>query len=78
MNYLVFRVSMSDVYLPPDRVAQESHCRGMQKYQEMYNESIDDPKKFWMRICQQFYWKKTPSEGFNILGLTAVIIFSKL
>jgi len=53
---------MSDVYLPPDRVAQESHCRGMQKYQEMYNESIDDPKKFWMRICQQFYWKKTPSE----------------
>jgi len=53
---------MSDVYLPPDRVATESHCRGMQKYQEMYNESIDDPKKFWLRICQQFYWKTKPSE----------------
>ena len=54
---------MSDVYEPPERVAAESHCRGMQKYQEMYNESIDDPKKFWSRICQQFYWKKSPSEG---------------
>jgi len=53
---------MSDVYEPPDRVASESHCRGMQKYQEMYNESIDDPKKFWSRICKQFYWKKQPSE----------------
>jgi len=53
---------MSDVYYPPDRVASESHCSGMQKYHEMYNESIDDPKKFWMKICQQFYWKKAPPE----------------
>jgi len=29
----------------------------MSKYNEMYNESLDDPKKFWGRICQQFYWK---------------------
>jgi len=48
---------MSDVYDPPERVATESHCRGMNKYNEMYNESLDDPKKFWGRICQQFYWK---------------------
>jgi len=53
---------MSDVYDPPERVASQSHCRGMQKYHEMYNESIDDPKKFWSKICQQFYWKKQPSE----------------
>jgi len=52
---------MSDVYDPPERVASESHCRGMEKYQEMYNESIDDPAKFWKRICEQFYWKKPPS-----------------
>ena len=36
---------MSDVYHPPERVAGESHCRGMQKYQEMYQESIDDPTR---------------------------------
>jgi len=57
---------MSDVYDPPERVAAESHCRGMNKYNEMYNESIDDPKKFWSKICEQFYWKspipEDPSE----------------
>jgi len=53
---------MSDVYNPPQRVAVESHCRGMQTYNEMYKESIDDPTKFWHRICRQFHWKKTPSE----------------
>lgn len=53
---------MSDVYAPPERVVAESHCRGMQQYQEMYNESIDNPTKFWRRICEQFYWKKQPSE----------------
>ena len=37
---------MSDVYHPLERVAGESHCRGMQKYQEMYQESIDDPTRF--------------------------------
>ena len=54
---------MSDVYEPPERVAAESHCRGMNKYNEMYNESLDDPKKFWSRICQQFYWKTPIPEG---------------
>ena len=57
-----FRI-MSDVYEPPERVQRESHCRGMQKYNEMYNESIDDPKKFWRKICQQFYWKSPIPEG---------------
>ena len=59
-----FRI-MSDVYEPPERVQCESHCKGMQKYNEMYNESIDDPKKFWSRVCQQFYWKSPIPEGDN-------------
>ena len=42
---LLFVSDMSDVYHPPERVAGESHCRGMQKYQEMYQESIDDPTR---------------------------------
>ena len=45
---LLFVSDMSDVYHPPERVAGESHCRGMQKYQEMYQESIDDPTRFYI------------------------------
>ena len=44
----LFVSDMSDVYHPPERVAGESHCRGMQKYQEMYQESIDDPTRFYI------------------------------
>ena len=47
-NSLLFVSDMSDVYHPPERVAGESHCRGMQKYQEMYQESIDDPTRFYI------------------------------
>ena len=43
----LFVSDMSDVYHPPERVAGESHCRGMQKYQEMYQESIDDPTRLY-------------------------------
>ena len=45
---LLFVSDMSDVYHPPERVAGESHCRGMQKYQEMYQESIDDPTRSYI------------------------------
>ena len=45
---LLFVSDMSDVYHPPERVAGESHCRGMQKYQEMYQESIDDPTRLYV------------------------------
>ena len=72
----IFQNTMSDVYDPPDRVSNESHCRGMLKYQEMYQESIDDPKKFWKRICDQFYWKKSPPEGMRILFI--LISFSRI
>ena len=48
MTNLLFVSDMSDVYHPPERVAGESHCRGMQKYQEMYQESIDDPTRLYI------------------------------
>jgi len=53
---------MSDVYSPPARVAGESWCQGMDKYHEMYNESIDAPAKFWRKIANKFYFKKPPPQ----------------
>jgi len=49
---------MSDVFSPPDRVSVESHCKGMEEYNRMYKESIEQPHKFWGRIAEQFFWKK--------------------
>jgi len=49
---------MSDVFSPPERVVVESHCKGMEEYNDMYKESVEQPNKFWGRIAEQFFWKK--------------------
>jgi len=41
----VSELTMSDVYSPPDRVVVESHCKGMDEYKKMYDESIKQPHK---------------------------------
>ncbi|XP_023330086.1 acetyl-coenzyme A synthetase isoform X2 [Eurytemora carolleeae] len=53
----VSELTMSDVYSPPDRVVVESHCKGMDEYKKMYDESIKQPHKFWGNIAEQFFWK---------------------
>ena len=53
---------MSDVYDPAERVRVESHVATMEKYREMYAESVNSPAKFWGAIAKQFYWKQEPSE----------------
>jgi len=49
---------MSDVFSAPERVAVNSHCKGMEQYNAMYKESVEQPHTFWGRIAEQFFWKK--------------------
>ena len=42
------------------------YSRGLDKYNEMYNESIDAPAKFWKKIADKFYWKKPPPQGSKV------------
>jgi len=56
---------MSDVFSPPERVAVESHCKGMDEYRTMYSESVEQPHKFWGRIAEQFFWKKSVPSDLN-------------
>jgi len=56
---------MSDVFSPPERVVVESHCKGMQEYKTMYQQSIEEPNKFWGRIAEQFFWKKPVPTDLN-------------
>lgn len=34
----------------------------MEKYHEMYAESVNQPAKFWGKIAEEFYWNEKPSE----------------
>jgi len=49
---------MSDVFNAPERVVVDSHCKGMDQYNAMHKESVEEPHKFWGRIAEQFFWKK--------------------
>ena len=34
----------------------------MKKYQEIYNKSINEPKKFWSEIAEDIFWYKKPKK----------------
>jgi len=53
---------MSDMYSPPDFFRTESHCGSMEKYNQMYKQSVEDPTAFWGEIARKFHWKKQPTK----------------
>ena len=45
-------------YLPGDQFSSEAQCKSLQQYQEMYDESVQDPDGFWAKIAEGFEWKE--------------------
>lgn len=58
---------MSDVYDPPSRVKVDSHVSSMEDYKALYQESVDNPGKFWGSIANQFHWQTPPNTDENFL-----------
>ncbi len=48
---------MDDLYKPSDKVVENAHINKV-KYEEMYNESISDPIKFWGEHGKRIDWIK--------------------
>ena len=57
-------MSEKSVYLPCSAVQKVSHCKSMEQYKEMYQESVENPAKFWGKIAKQFYFKEPEKEEF--------------
>ncbi|CAG0879133.1 unnamed protein product [Cyprideis torosa] len=45
------------VYPPNENLMANSYVNSMEKYREMYQESIENPTAFWSRIAEDFFWK---------------------
>ncbi len=44
---------------PPEiNFSKKAHIGSLEKYQEIYNESIQDPSGFWGRVAERLYWTK--------------------
>ncbi len=47
-----------EVYHPSEDIKKKAHIDSMEKYQEMYKRSLDDPEGFWGEIAEEFTWFK--------------------
>jgi len=46
------------LYLPHSSVQKTSHVKSMKEYKEKYEESINNPDKFWTDFSKNFYFEK--------------------
>lgn len=48
------------VFPPNASLVKEAHVSGMEQYKEKYEQSIEEPQKFWSEVAKQFHWE-TPA-----------------
>ena len=48
---------------PPPEVAEKAHIKSMKQYQQMYDESINEPDKFWLKEAEIIDWYKKPTKA---------------
>jgi acetyl-CoA synthetase len=46
------------VFAPPKDLSAKAYIKSMDEYKKIYNESIDNPEKFWGELAEQLYWYK--------------------
>ena len=52
------------MYPPAASVQGIAHVQTMEKYKEMYEQSINDPEGFWKSIAEEFYFQSPPQGKF--------------
>ncbi len=50
-------------FAPPASVAAKAHISSMKQYQQMWEQSINDPDKFWLEQAKSLAWFKEPKKG---------------
>jgi acetyl-CoA synthetase len=50
-------------FAPPASLAAKAHIGSMNQYQQMWDQSINDPDKFWLEQAKSLTWFKNPTKG---------------
>jgi len=48
---------------PPKELSEKAHIKSMEQYQQMYDESINEPDKFWLKQAETLDWFKKPTKA---------------
>ncbi len=46
------------VFPPPKEVSEKAYVKSMEEYNRIYQESIENPEKFWGKLAEQLDWYK--------------------
>jgi acetyl-CoA synthetase len=46
------------VFPPPKEVSEKAYIKSMEEYNRIYQESIENPEKFWGKLAEQLDWYK--------------------
>jgi hypothetical protein len=48
-----------DIYAPPEEFTRQAYIKSFEEYKKLYEESVEDPEKFWGRMAEEFVtWEK--------------------
>lgn len=56
-------MSGSRKFPPPKELSEKAHIKSMEQYQQMYDESINEPDKFWLKQAETLDWFKKPTKA---------------
>ena len=49
---------MVNIFSPTENTSKNAHIPSLDRYDEIYKQSIDDPDKFWAETAQRIHWNK--------------------
>ncbi|MGD0551631.1 MAG: acetate--CoA ligase [Sedimentisphaerales bacterium] len=52
-------------FAPPASIAAKAHIGSMKQYQQMWEQSINEPDKFWLEQAKSLSWFKEPKKGLD-------------
>jgi len=58
-------MSESRTFPPPAELQKGAHVTSMAQYQEMYDQSINDPDAFWLEQAESLHWFKKPTQSLD-------------
>jgi acetyl-CoA synthetase len=50
---------------PPKSVSKVAYVSSMKQYQQMWDQSVNDPDKFWLEQAKSLAWFKQPTKGLD-------------
>ena len=46
------------VFQPPHGFSKKAHIKSLDQYRKLYQESVEDPEKFWGKVAKDLHWFK--------------------